>query len=152
MKKIHYLYCTASSTFSRGDGTIKIMLPIKALNKEWKKCYCYTFYNENQFTYLYIICNKKILFVRKVLASCVYSPASPFFLLLSKHKHCDNVATNSNSENSRNIMMASLRVSVGTGTKEDQSSTGRVWAAGFHHVRARSGLSSVLWLMNRLFL
>jgi hypothetical protein len=27
---------------------------------------------------------------------------------------------------------------VGTGTKEDESSTGRVWAAGFHHVTARS--------------
>jgi hypothetical protein len=23
---------------------------------------------------------------------------------------------------------------VGTGTKEDEKSTGRVWAAGFHHV------------------
>jgi hypothetical protein len=34
---------------------------------------------------------------------------------------------------------------MGTGTKEDESSTGRVWAAGFHHVMAR-----VLKLMNRL--
>jgi hypothetical protein len=42
--------------------------------------------------------------------------------------------------------------SVGTGTKEDESSTGRVWAAGFHHVTARSPLVSVLKLMNRLFL
>jgi hypothetical protein len=31
-------------------------------------------------------------------------------------------------------MVASLLGSVGTGTKEDESSTGRVWAAGFHHV------------------
>ena len=37
-------------------------------------------------------------------------------------------------------MMASLRGSVGTGTKEDESSTGHVWAAGFHHVMARSQL------------
>jgi hypothetical protein len=30
------------------------------------------------------------------------------------------------------------RFSVGTGTKKDESSTGRVWAAVFHHVRAHS--------------
>jgi len=36
-------------------------------------------------------------------------------------------------------MAASLRGSVGTGTKEDESSTARVWAAGFHLVTARSG-------------
>jgi len=34
-----------------------------------------------------------------------------------------------------------LRGSVSTGTKEDKSSTGRVWAAGFHHVTARSCLA-----------
>jgi hypothetical protein len=37
-------------------------------------------------------------------------------------------------------MVASLWGSVGTGTKEDESSTGRIWTAGFHHVTARSGL------------
>jgi len=62
------------------------------------------------------------------------------------------VATNSNSENARSRMVASLRGNVGTGTKEDESSTGRVWAAGFHHVTARSRLARVLKLMNRLFL
>jgi hypothetical protein len=45
-----------------------------------------------------------------------------------------------------------LQGSVGTGTKEDESSTGRVWAAGFHHVTARSRLAGDLKLMNRLFL
>jgi hypothetical protein len=35
-------------------------------------------------------------------------------------------------------MVASLRGSVGTGAIEDESSSGRVWAAGFHHVSARS--------------
>ena len=35
-------------------------------------------------------------------------------------------------------MVASLRGSVGTGTKEDEPSTVRVWAAGFHHVTACS--------------
>ena len=49
-------------------------------------------------------------------------------------------------------MVASLRESVGTGTKEDESSTGRVWAAGFHHVTARYGLARVLKLMTRLFI
>jgi hypothetical protein len=36
--------------------------------------------------------------------------------------------------------------------KEDESSTGRVWAAGFQHVTTRSLLARVLKLMNRLFL
>jgi hypothetical protein len=45
-----------------------------------------------------------------------------------------------------------LRGSVGTETKEDESSTGRVWAAGFRHVTARSCLAGVLKLMNRLSL
>jgi hypothetical protein len=38
------------------------------------------------------------------------------------------------------------------GTKEDESGTGRVWAAGFHHVTACSHLVRVLNLMNHLFL
>jgi hypothetical protein len=33
--------------------------------------------------------------------------------------------------------------SVSTGTKEDESSTGRVWAAEFHRVTARSRLARV---------
>ena len=45
-------------------------------------------------------------------------------------------------------MVASLQGSVGTGTKEDESSTGRIWAAGFHHVMVRSRLGRVLKLMN----
>jgi len=62
------------------------------------------------------------------------------------------MAANSNSENARSRMVASLRGSVGMGTKEDESSTGRIWAAGFHHVTARSRLARVFKLMNRLFL
>jgi len=42
--------------------------------------------------------------------------------------------------------------SVGTGTKGDESNTGRVWVAGFHHVSARSRFARVLKLRNRLFL
>ena len=79
----------------------------------------------------------------------MYSPTSPFFLLLSEYKHYDDTATNSNNENARSRMVAGLRENVGAGTKEDESSTGRVWAAGFHHVPARSCLVRVL---NRLFL
>jgi hypothetical protein len=48
--------------------------------------------------------------------------------------------------------VASLRGSVGTGTKKDESSTGRVWAAGFHYITARSRLARVLKLTDRLFL
>jgi hypothetical protein len=33
--------------------------------------------------------------------------------------------------------------------KEDESITGRVWLAGFHHVTARSRLAGVLKLMIR---
>jgi hypothetical protein len=45
-----------------------------------------------------------------------------------------------------------LRGNVSTGAKEDESSTGRIWAARFHHVTARSRLAGVLKLTNRLFL
>jgi head-tail adaptor len=38
------------------------------------------------------------------------------------------------------------------GEKEDKSSTGRVWAAGFHHVTARSRLAHALKIMNRSFI
>jgi len=101
--------------------------------------------------YLYVTCNKKIL-LKNILAYCGYSPTSPFFLLLSEHKHCDNAATNSNSKNTRSRMVASLWGSVGMGKKEDESNTGCTWAAGFHHVMARSHLARILKLMNRLFL
>jgi len=41
-------------------------------------------------------------------------------------------------------MLASLRGSMGTGTKEE-SSTGRIWAAGFHHVTASSRFISLIF-------
>jgi hypothetical protein len=89
--------------------------------------------------------------LKNILAYCGYSPTSAFFLLLSEHKHCDIMATNLNSENARSRMMASLRGSVGTGAKEEKSSTVRILDAGFHHVAARSGLARILKLMNRFF-
>jgi hypothetical protein len=49
-------------------------------------------------------------------------------------------------------MVASSRGRGGTGTKENESSTGRIRTAGFRHVTARSSLARVLKLMNRLFL
>jgi hypothetical protein len=45
-----------------------------------------------------------------------------------------------------------LRGSVSTWAKKDESSTGHVWAAGIHHVTARSHLACVFQTMNRLFL
>jgi hypothetical protein len=41
---------------------------------------------------------------------------------------------------------------VSTGAKEGESSIGRVWAAGFYHVTARSRLAGILKLNNSLFL
>jgi len=63
-----------------------------------------------------------------------------------------NVAPNSKSENARSRMVASLWGSLGAGTKEDESTTGRVWATGFHHVAACSCLARILKLTNHLFL
>jgi hypothetical protein len=40
---------------------------------------------------------------------------------------------------------------MGMGTKEDESSIGCVWTAGFHHVTAHSCLAHVLKLMNFFF-
>jgi hypothetical protein len=45
-----------------------------------------------------------------------------------------------------------LRGSVSRGAKEDESSTGRVYGAGFHHVTALSRLARVLKLMSRLII
>jgi hypothetical protein len=53
--------------------------------------------------------------------------------VLSEHKHCNNAATNANSENARSRMVvASSAGSVSTGAKEDESIIERVWAAVFH--------------------
>jgi hypothetical protein len=40
---------------------------------------------------------------------------------------------------------------MGTGTMEDESSTGHILAAGFHHVVAFFCLACILELMNHLF-
>ena len=48
--------------------------------------------------------------------------------------------------------MVNLPGNVGSETKEDESSTGCVWAAGFQRVTVRSRLARVLKLMNCLFL
>jgi hypothetical protein len=42
--------------------------------------------------------------------------------------------------------------SMSMGVKEDESNIGCIWAAGFHHVTARSHLVHVLKLINCLFL
>ena len=108
-EKIQYLYCTVSSTVTRDDRTIKIVLFHQSAAQAMQKmCYCYTFYNENRTTYRYITGNKKILFVKTILAYCGYSRTCPFFFLVSEHKDCDNAATNLNSGNARSRMVASL--------------------------------------------
>jgi hypothetical protein len=47
----------------------------------------------------------------------VYSPTSPFFLLLCEQKHCDNAASITNSEKSTSRITASLRGRVDMGRK-----------------------------------
>jgi hypothetical protein len=61
------------------------------------------------------------------------------------------VATNANSENVRSRMEASSVGKCEYGAKEDESSTGSVWAAGFHCVMARSRLVGILKHTNHLF-
>jgi len=48
-------------------------------------------------------------------------------------------------------MVTSLGGSVGTGTKEIESSAVSVSAAGFQHVTVRFRLARILKFMNRLF-
>jgi hypothetical protein len=48
--------------------------------------------------------------------------------------------------------MASLRGRVVKGTMKDELSTESVWAAGIHHVTARSRLARVIKHLNSLFL
>jgi hypothetical protein len=45
-----------------------------------------------------------------------------------------------------------LQESLSTGAKDDESSAGHVWSAGFHHAVASSCVTQVLKLMNHLFL
>jgi len=90
-----------------------------------------------------------------ILAYCGYSPTSSFFLLLSEHKFCDNVVTRSNSNAGGKFFLfwvVGRGGSVSTWTKEDESSTGRIWAAGFYLITARSRLARILKLMKCLFL
>jgi len=148
-EKIQYLYCAVKCTVSRDDRTIKIMLFHQSAAQAMKKHVIVTlFVTKIIRTYLYITCNKKILFLKKYFSHLWVFTDFSILLLLSEHKHCDNAATNSNSENARSRMVASLWGSVRTGTKEGESSIGRVWAAGFHNVTARSHLARVFKLMN----
>jgi hypothetical protein len=45
-----------------------------------------------------------------------------------------------------------LQGSVSMGAKEDESSTGHIWAAGFHHVMSGFRLADVFKLTNHLIL
>jgi hypothetical protein len=72
---------------------------------------------------------------------------------LSEHKHCDNVVTT--VIRTVRTLEAELWQVCGEAwvrvKKEDESSTGRVWTAVSHHVRARSRLAHIFKLVNRLF-
>ena len=69
---------------------------------------------------------------------------------LSEHKHCDY--SNSNSENIRSRIVASLWGSVGMRKEEGESSAGQIWAAGFHHLMACPCLVHVFKFTDHLFL
>ena len=103
-------------------------------------------------TYRYITCNKNILFVKK------YQPIVGIHRLLHSSccvLHTNTAITRQLIRTARTLeaeWLASLWGGAGTGTKGDESSTGRVWAAGFHHGTARSRLARVLKLVNRLVL
>jgi hypothetical protein len=45
-----------------------------------------------------------------------------------------------------------LQESLSAGAMKDESITGRIWAAGFYHLTARSRLAGDLKLINLLFL
>ena len=75
----------------------------------------------------------------------------PFFFFFPKHKHCDNAATNSNSEKARSRMVASLRGSVATGTKEMSQVMGEFGLLDFTMLRPVLAWRAFL-KMNRLFL
>jgi len=60
--------------------------------------------------------------------------------------------SNSNSENVRSRIVASLWGSVGMGKKEGESSAGHIWTAGFHHLMACPCLVRVFKLTDHLFL
>jgi len=132
-----FLIHTIMYSFKGWQNNKNHTFPSKRCKNNGKTCYFDTFYKESYTTYLCTTRNKKIL-LQNILAYCGYSPTCQFFLLLSEHKHCNNAATNSNSENARSRMVTSLQGSLGMGTKEVESSTGRFWVAGFHRVTARS--------------
>jgi hypothetical protein len=117
MKKIQHLYCTVSCTVSMDDRTIKFMLFHQSAAQAMEKSVIVT-----HFTTKIILCTctytviRNFYLLKNIFAYCGYSPTSPFFFLLSEHKHCDKAATNSNSENARSRMMASLQGNVGKGT------------------------------------
>jgi hypothetical protein len=45
-----------------------------------------------------------------------------------------------------------LQGSMSMGANEDESITGRIWAAGFHHVTAHSCFTEALKCMKHLFI
>jgi len=112
-----------------------------------KTCYCYTVYYENRTTYLYITYNKKVLFVKKYFT--LLWVFTDFPILLFYFLNINTAITRQLIRTARTLEAEWWQVcggSVGTGTKEDESSTGHSWAAGFHHITDRSRLARVFKL------
>jgi len=74
------MYSTVSCSF-KGDRKIKIMLFHQSAAQAMKKCVTVTHFTTKIIrTYLYITCNKKILFVKKYLSVLwVFDFSSPLF-------------------------------------------------------------------------
>jgi hypothetical protein len=102
--------------------------------------------------YLYITCNKKILYVKNVSAYCGYSPTSPSSCCFL---NTNTVITRQLIRKARTLEAEWWKV-CGEAWVRGQRKMSQVLSAfgsaGFHHVSARSRLERVLRLMNRLFL
>jgi hypothetical protein len=62
-----------------------------------------------------------------------------------------NASNSPTNENARRGIGSHSAGKFGYGVKEDESNIGGVWAAGFHHVTARSILTRVLKLIKSFF-
>ena len=80
MKKYSTLLYSIMYSFKGWQNNKNHVFPSKRCASNEKTCYCYTFYNENYNTYLYVICNKQILFAKKYLSLLWLFIDFPFLL------------------------------------------------------------------------
>ena len=94
--------------------------------------------------------NRKFYLLKNIFAYCGYSPTSPFFLLLSEHKHCDNTATNSTA---RTLEAGWWQVCGETLVWGQRKMSQVLGAFGLlDHITAHSRLVCILKFMNCYFL